>query len=161
MAFMAYAFNLNVENCGNGVKIGLFHVQGAHIAKQDVRQSCKTNNGKTCYNGPIMHNKGDTYLIECNVTGSGKGTSDKPKFSLLTLFRENMFPKVNKHVVPGWKYEGYLPIFQCDNTGPHINSTFNFITSTCSTRGGGGGYWEPQTPQMPHVNLAIFPTMSK
>ena len=64
VAFMAYAFNLNVENGGDGVKIGLFHIQDAHIAKRDVRQSHKTNDGKTHYDGPILCNKGNAYLID-------------------------------------------------------------------------------------------------
>ena len=68
VAFMAYAFNSNVENGSNGVKKGFPCVQGAHVAKSDVRQSCKTNDRKTCYDGPIVHNKGDAYLINCNVT---------------------------------------------------------------------------------------------
>ena len=111
VAFMAYAFDLNVENGSDGAKIGCFHIQGACIAKRDVRQSHKTNNGKTHYDGPIVCNKGDAYLIDCNVTGLDEGTSDKPNFSLLALFRENVFPTVDKLVAPGGKYEGYEPIF--------------------------------------------------
>ena len=33
------AYDSNVKNGGDGVKIGLFCVQGAHVAKQDVRES--------------------------------------------------------------------------------------------------------------------------
>ena len=46
VAFVAYAFNLNEENGSNGVKIGLSCVQGASVAKRDVRQSHKTHDGK-------------------------------------------------------------------------------------------------------------------
>ena len=92
VTFMAYAFNYNVENGSNRMKIGIFHIQGACIAKRDVRQSHKTNDSKTCYNGSIACNKGDAYLIDCNMTGLDEGTSDKPKFSLMALFREKLFP---------------------------------------------------------------------
>ena len=62
-----------------------------------------------------------------------------------------MFPKVDEHVAPGWKYEGYQPIFQGDNAGPHIDSAFfNFVTSTCSAKG-----------SVNNLDLTIFPTLSK
>ena len=31
--------------------------------------------------------KGDSYLVDCAVTGSSKGMADDPKFSLKTLFQ--------------------------------------------------------------------------
>ena len=29
------------------------------------------------YDGPLVRKKGDAYLVDCNVTGSSKGTEDK------------------------------------------------------------------------------------
>jgi hypothetical protein len=102
------------------------------------------------------------YLIECNVTGSDEGTSDKPKFSLMSLFRDHVFPKVLDLVSKGGEFEDYLPVFQGDNAGPHIDATYhNFVKEHCEKT---GWRWEPQAPQMPHMNnldLAVFPKMSK
>jgi hypothetical protein len=106
--------------------------------------------------------KGDAYLIDCNVTGSDEGTSTNPKFSLLALFRDQIFPKIERLVRDGGEYEGYLPVFQGDNAGPHTDATFHaFVKDFCESK---GWKWEPQVVQMPHMNnldLAIFPMMSK
>ena len=162
IAFMAYVFDSNVKNEGDRVKSGLFCIQGTHVVKCDVRQSHQTTGRKTHYDRPIVHNKGDAYLIDCNVTGSDEGASDKLEFSLLALLQASVFPKVDELVGSGGAYECYLPIFQEDNAGPHIHSAFfNFETSTCSEK---GWYWEPQDLQMPHMNnldLAVFPAMLK
>jgi hypothetical protein len=59
-------------------------------------------------------------------------------------------------------YEGYLPILQGDNAGPHIDKTFHTsVKEFCESK---TWKWEPQAPQMPHLNnldLAVFPMMSK
>jgi hypothetical protein len=39
VTFTTYAFDSNVKNGGHGIKLGLYHVQAAHVAQQDVRQS--------------------------------------------------------------------------------------------------------------------------
>jgi hypothetical protein len=106
--------------------------------------------------------KGDAYLSDCNVTGSDEGTSSNPKFSLLALFRDQIFPKIVQLVGPSGTYECYLPVFQGDNAGPHINATFHtFVRDFCDSK---RWKWEPQAPQMLPMNnldLAIFPMMSK
>jgi hypothetical protein len=65
-------------------------------------------------------------------------------------------------VTVGGKYEGYTPIFQGDNAGLHQEVKYvKFVTDYCSQR---GWYWEPQAPQMPHINvldLSVFPAMSR
>jgi hypothetical protein len=38
-----------------------------------------------------------------------------------TLTNITIFPKVEGLVGPGGKYEGYKPVFQGDNAGPHID----------------------------------------
>jgi hypothetical protein len=106
--------------------------------------------------------KCDAYLIDCNVNGSDEGTSNNPKFSLLTVFRDQVFPKIGKLVGPGGAYEGYLPVFQGDNAGPHVDGTFHtFVKDFCESK---GWKWELQAAQMPHSNnldLAAFPMMLK
>jgi hypothetical protein len=162
VAFTAYAFDSNVENGGHGVKLGLYRVQAARVAQRDVRQSQRNEDGNLRYNGDIIRMKGDAYLIDCNVTGSDEGTSTNPKFSLLALFRDQIFPKIEMLVGDGGEYEGYLPVFQGDNAGPHTDATFHtFVKAFCDSK---GWKWEPQAAQMPHLNnldLAVFPMMSK
>jgi hypothetical protein len=41
----------------------------------------------------------------------------------LSLFRDHIFPKVLDSVSEGGEFEGYLPVFQGDNTGPHIDAS--------------------------------------
>jgi hypothetical protein len=98
-------------------------------------------NGSLRYDGEIIRMKGDAYLIDCNFTGSDEGTSDKPKFSLLALFRDQFFSKVDNLVGPGGPYEGYLPVFQGDNAGPHTDAAFHsFVTEFCEAK---TWKWEP------------------
>lgn len=162
IAVTAFAFDKNPENGGHGIKIGLYRAQGARIAQKQVRASSRDADGNIRYDGEVLREKGDAYLVDCNVTGSDEGTSDAPKFALKTLFRDHIFPKVMEMVGPGGKYEGYLPIFQGDNAGPHIDKDYlNYVKDFCAKK---GWHWEPQAPQMPHLNnldLAVFPMMSK
>jgi hypothetical protein len=96
------------------------------------------------------------------VTGSDEGTSNNPKFSLMALFCDQVYPKIAELVSPGGTYCGYLPVIQGDNAGPHVDGAFH--TSVKAFCGSNGWKREPQAPQMPHINnldLAVFPTMSK
>ena len=93
--------------------------------------------------------------------GSGKYLlimyDEKWKCALLPIFLNIIFPRVQELVGPGGKYEGYTPVFQGDNAGPHQNATYvNAVTSYCEAK---GWHWEPQAPQMPHMNvldLSVF-----
>jgi hypothetical protein len=80
----------------------------------------------------------------------------------MSLFRDHVFPKVLELVSAGGEFEGYLPVFQGDNAGPHIDATYhNFVQDYCESN---KWRWEPQAPQMPHMNnldLAVFLKMSK
>lgn len=162
VAFTGYAFDSHVENGGHGLKLGLFRVQAARIAQKRQRESTRDEDGNIRYNGPILRMKGDAYLVDCNVTGSDEGTSDKPKFALKSLWEKTMFPKIEDLVGPGGPYEGYLVVIQGDNAGPHIDDEYiRYVSGYCEER---GWLWEPQAPQMPHLNnldLAVFPMMSK
>ena len=67
-------------------------------------------------------------MVDCTMKGADSGTSDAPKFPLKYLFEEHIFPKIAALVAPGGYFEGYLPIFQGDNTGPHICAIFyNYV----------------------------------
>jgi len=95
LAVTAYAFDGNVNNGGDGLKLGLWRVQVARIAKRQQRASSKTAEGRTKYDGEILREKGDTYLVDCTVTGSNEGTSDEPKFLLKLIFETVIFPRSN------------------------------------------------------------------
>ena len=73
-----------------------------------------------------------------------------------------MFPKISELVGTGGAYEGYLPVIQGDNAGPHQCQYFiDYVESYCAEK---GWKWEPQAPQMPHANnldSCVFPSMSK
>jgi hypothetical protein len=162
VAITGFAFDTNIENGGRATKIGFYRVQAARVAKRTQRESRKDEDGRTRYDGQIIREKGDVYLVECNVTGSDHGTSDKPQFALLDLFMGHLFPGVEELVGTGGEFEGYVPVFQGDNAGPHLDNKFVVgVKEFCDQK---GWYWEPQAPQMPHINnldLAVFPSMSK
>ena len=62
----------------------------------------------------------------------------------------------------GGPFEGYTPVIQGDQAGPHEESEFKRrVQEQCDSK---GWLWEPQAPQMPHLNvndLALFPATSK
>ena len=162
VAIVGYAFQGCIENGGDGIKIGFFRSQAAKIAKKTTHASTRDADGKLRYNGPVVRRKGDCYLVDVPVTGSSAGTSDDPKFSLLSLFEETVFPRIKQLVGPGGDYEGYLPVIQGDNAGPHQDATFfRRMTAYCDRE---EWLWRPQAPQMPYSNcldLSVFPAMSK
>ena len=162
VALTGFAFDGNMENGVVGVKLGIYRVQGAQLAKKTVRKIRRDGEGKIKYNGEIMRKKGDAYMVNCTVKGADTGTSDAPKFSLKYMFEEHTFPKISMLVASGGDFEGYLPVFQGNNKGPHICAIFhNYMKKYCTSM---GWKWEPQAPQMPHMNnhdLSIFPATSK
>ncbi|KAG7339193.1 hypothetical protein IV203_020156 [Nitzschia inconspicua] len=160
VAFTGYAFEGNMENGGDGLKLGFYRCNAAKIAKKQVRQSRRDERGNLRYDGEIKRKKGDCYMVDCVVTGSDQGTSDNPKFSLKALFQEPMFPLVESLLKEN--YKGFVPVIQGDNAGPHIDEEYiNYVKGYCEKK---GWVWAPQAPQMPHANnldLAIFPAMSR
>ena len=133
VAFTGYAFDGDYEEGGHGLKLGLWRCNAARVAKKLVRKSRRDENDNLKYDGEVLRRKGDVYLVDCNVTGSDEGTSDKPKFSLKRLLDDHMFPKIAELVGPGGKYDGYLPVIQGDNAGPHQDSEFcEYVEQYCS-----------------------------
>ena len=153
IAFVGFAFTDCIESGGEAIKLGFFRANSYKVAERMVKDR-KTN--------MVVRKKDDLYLVDCAVTGSNKGTSDDPKFPLLNLFEHHIFPRIETLVGPGCKYEGYKVVIQGDNAGPHNEAAYiNYVTSHCNLK---GYHWEPQAPQMPHLNvldLSVFPAMSK
>ena len=152
IAAVAMAFEDSLENGGTAVKMLFHRSQSAKVAQR------LTKNKK----GEKLREKGDIYYVDCNITGSSEGTAKDPKFPLLEYFKHAVFPEVQKLTGPGGRFFGYTPVFQGDNAGPHKDAKFaKFVRQFCDTK---GWLWEPQGPQMPHVNvldLAVFPAMSR
>ena len=119
-----YAFEDCVENGGVAVKIDLSRCQSHKVAGRIQRTSRRNEDEKLVYDGDVLRRKGDLYLVDCNVTGSSCGTADDPKFALLTYFEGLVFEAVKDSVKEGGKFEGYTPIIQGDDPGPHQDATF-------------------------------------
>eukprot|EP00957_Ditylum_brightwellii_P173157 13182028-Ditylum_brightwellii.AAC.1 len=106
IAFTAFTFGDYIENGGEAIKLG-----------------------------PVIRGGGDIYLVDCDVTGSSRGTDIDPNFPLDKLFREVIFPQVGSMVGGGGKFEGYLPICQGDNAGLHKYRTkFQSVTNYCKEK---------------------------
>ena len=152
IAFVAFAFKDTIENGGIAMKLGLHRAQSAKIAQRLTRNK----------KGEILREKGQPYLVDCCVTGSDSGTAKNPKYPLLKLFQSCIFPQIENLTKEGSQFFGYKVVIQGDNAGPHSDRTFyKYVNEYCMAR---GWLWEPQAPQMPHLNvldLAVFPSMSK
>ena len=152
IAVVGFAFDDTLENGGTAIKMLFHRAQSAKVAQR------KTKNKE----GKVLREKDDVYFVDCSVTGSSEGTSKDPKFPLLSYFKYAVFPEIEKLTGPGGKFAGYTPIIQGDNAGPHTDAKYTkFVKEHCQSK---GWFWEPQGPQMPHINvldLAVFPAMSR
>ena len=108
VAITGYAFVGDIEDGGEGVKIGLIRVQAARIAKKTVKESTRNKKGDLRYDGEVKRRKGDVYMCDTTVTGSDSGTSERRKFSLLACFMETIFPKVLRMVAEDGEFPGFL-----------------------------------------------------
>ena len=163
IAVIGFAFEGTPENGGHGVKLAFTRCQAAKIAKKMVRAYSGKVNGSNTYRGEVIRRRGDAYMVDANVTGSNAGTSDDRKFDLKTYFNELVLDQVEDLVHPQHgQFPGYTPVMQGDKAGPHEEDEFvRWIKEECKKR---KILWEPQAPQMPHMNaldLAVFPSMSK
>ena len=86
-ALTGFAFYGNTENGGVGVKIGIYHVQGAQVANKTARKSRRDGEGRIKYDGEIISEKVYVYMVDCTMTGENAGTLDTPKLSFKCLFK--------------------------------------------------------------------------
>ena len=61
-----YVFKNGFKVGGGGLNIGCYQTQGLKKAKKQVK---KFNQTMRKYYGPVVHEGGDLYLVDCNVTG--------------------------------------------------------------------------------------------
>ena len=169
LAITGYAFEDNMENGGTGVLLGIHRIEGARVAQRGQRETEYHDDGSHTFTGPWKRKKGDVHFVDCALTASSTGTSDKPSFSCLQLF-ELVFEQIEKVVSTGGKgskyprgpFAGHTPMFQPDNGPGHIGAEFlRFVEGRCATLGWG---WVPQSAQCPFLNpqdLYVFPMMSR
>jgi hypothetical protein len=160
--FVAFAFDDNMEKGGAAIELAFLRAQSHKVARKVVREAVRQEDGSVEYNGPIKRQKGDTYLVDCCVTGSKEGVADDPKFPLKLVFEPVIFPMTKALVGPGGQYESRTVIIQGDNAGPHNDVAFmRYVTGFCDSN---GWHWQPQAARMPHMNildLSVFPCMSR
>jgi hypothetical protein len=136
-----------MEDMGSRLFSGFWRVQeGARISKHSVRKSRRDENSNLKYNGNTVRKKDELHLVDCNVAGSDSGTSDAPKYALLDLFRDIISPEIHRLVRPGGKYEGYIPLMQGDNDGPHEEATYDGLLVTARSKGGTGSHRRRRCP---------------
>jgi hypothetical protein len=163
MAFTAFAFKDHIENGGEAIKLGFFHAQSYKVAQQMVKESVHQPNGSMKQCSLAKQRKSNKYLIDCAETGSDPGNSENPKFPLIDVFHEYGFPKVSELVGPGWKVRRLCTkSFKVTMLVLIKRKRYlKFVTDYCFQP---GWHWEPQAPQMPHLDvldLSVFPAMSR
>ncbi len=81
--------------------------------------------GRIIFKGnPVKNRKGETVLVDANVTGSDRGTPTHPNSPLMDLWRDSLFGSLDFLVQIGGRYEGYTVVFQEDNAGPHEETQY-------------------------------------
>jgi hypothetical protein len=106
VAFDVYTVENHVENEVDGLKLGFFRVQLAHVAAKWVQKSCRVKFGQIPYTGKVLREKGAIYLVESTISGSDAGTCHSLKYPLLPLFLDIVFLKVEALVGVGGRYAG-------------------------------------------------------
>jgi hypothetical protein len=107
--------------------IGLHRYQGYRIC-QRVQREGKTDpeTGTTFYKGnAVIREKGEMYLVDCNVFGEDIGTVTEPKFVLRLLWQHVLLPAFDELVAPGGLCEHALVVHQEDNAGPHTQGGYH------------------------------------
>ena len=141
---VGFAFVDCVENGGTAVKLDFSRCQSFKVAGKLQRKSRRDDDGKLVYDGEVLRRKGDLYKVDCNVTGSSCGTADDPKFALLRYFLDLVFEAVKDLVKVGGQFQGYKPIIQGDNAGPHQDAQYKKgVEEYCEKQ---GWKWIPQGP---------------
>jgi hypothetical protein len=79
---MTYAFDGEFENRGDGIKLGLFGVQLGKVALKAVCKDRYNDEGGIHYNGAVLRQGGNVYMVDVDVAGPDKGTSKDPRFSI-------------------------------------------------------------------------------
>ena len=147
VAFAGFAFEDSMENGGEAFKLAFLRAQSHKVVEKEIRQGIRKEDGRMGFKGnPILYRRDDTRMVDCCVTGSKVGTADDPKFPLKDVFEKCVFPKLEKLVGPGGRFEGHRVVIQGDNAGPHQDATsFNFVNDFCREK---GWLWQPQAAQM-------------
>ena len=78
------------------------------------------------------------------------------------FFESFLFLVIEKLVCGGGIFDGFAPVIQGDNAGPHQDSKlYKYVVNFCKAK---KWLWETHGPQMPHMNvldLAGFSTTAR
>jgi hypothetical protein len=94
-----------------------------------------------------LREKGDIYLVDSTVTGSDTGTCRSPKYPMLPLFLDTVFPKVEALVGVGGRYAGYVPSSRVTMQVHTRRGTSTPLARPTVILGGGTGF--PRHPKCP------------
>ena len=83
VAVTAFASEDSIENGEDGLKIGFYRCQTNKVAKKQVKKATRGRDNRIRYDGEVIREKGDLYKVDCNVTGTSRGTPAAPKEPLL------------------------------------------------------------------------------
>ena len=126
IAVVAIAFENSLENRGTTMNLCSQRAESFKVAKRIAKNK----------NGIILRKIGDLFKVDCAVTGSSYGTDSNPKFPLKLFFEKKIFLYIADLVREGEDYEGYIAVFQGDNTGPHADVTYHtFFREFCREKG--------------------------
>ena len=123
---VGFLFDGEVENGGQGFLIALHRCQAPRIPLRNVYFSSRNPlTGKIVYKGnAIKHHVGVPYNIDCNVTGSNRGTPYKPCFPVKYVWEHSLLPAIEEMVSVGGPCAGAQVVFQEDNAGPHTEGDY-------------------------------------
>jgi hypothetical protein len=109
-ATVGYCFSGSPESGGEELLIKLQRCQAYKVAQKAYRAK-----------GGKYVKRGDCLLTDCNVTGTDRGTPDKPKLALRPLWEYGLLPQFDELVGPGGQCEGATVMHQEDNAGTTVS----------------------------------------
>ena len=158
----------DITKGGKTIPIACVRVGRNVFAQKDSYKRVYRDDG-TYHYPPLPQNRlqkrGDIVFKNLDITGSNEGTADKPKCSLLKIYKDEILPAIDEKVINVLNENGsqkVCVIKQEDSTGPHQDRTYcNEMAEEFARR-----EWLifNQPSQSPVTNVhdaCIFPMMSK
>jgi len=82
IAVTGFAFEDTTENGGEAVKIEFFRAQAVKMALKRQNTMATDAQGRRFATNEVLRRNGDTYMVDCNVTGTNEGTANDPLYPL-------------------------------------------------------------------------------
>ena len=150
--------NSDITTGGQPVKISFSRCGKMMPAKRNSYKRVYRADGTWKNDGIQLRRKGELYWKAMEVTGSDTGTEKQPKFDLLSLHRDVIFPSMELEA----RKHGCIIRYQIDGAGAHQDRTFrNYVHQEFLKRGWMFNMQPPQSPASNTKDYLIFPLMSK